>query len=112
MPEQESDWKGTWFNTEIEVNQWNHVALTLDGSDKVTDGAVQAYLNGELFGVGEGSQLWQHSGGIGIGSINGSTRFHDGTAAAGYGFAGDIDEVMIFNDALSGSQVESLAAFI
>ena len=50
----------------------------------------------------QGSQLWSHCGGIGIGSINGGTRFHDGMYAnSGSGFAGSVDEVMIFNDTLN-----------
>ncbi|MDB9525724.1 G8 domain-containing protein [Oscillatoria sp. CS-180] len=111
QPGQESQWKGTWLSTDaFAANEWNHVALVLDGSEKVTDGALKGYLNGKQFGEGKGSQLWQHTGGIGLGSINNTTRFHDGVAKSGHGFDGAIDEVMIFNEALTSSQVETLAA--
>lgn len=88
---------------------WNHVALGLDGDETVKDGAFRGYPNGEQFGAGEGSQLWDHSGGIGVGSIHGGTRFHDETASSGQGLMGAVDEVMIYNSALNNSQVQALA---
>ncbi|MEM9002613.1 MAG: LamG domain-containing protein [Cyanobacteria bacterium P01_F01_bin.86] len=109
-PKQESHWQGTWLSTnQVIAGEWNHVALVLDGDETVQDGAFHSYLNGEQFGTGEGSQLWTHTGGIGIGSIQGGTRFHDETAANGHGFAGAIDEVRIYNNALNSNQVEALA---
>ncbi|MGF1521664.1 MAG: G8 domain-containing protein [Leptolyngbyaceae cyanobacterium] len=109
-PSQESGWDGTWLNTDkFSAGEWNHVALVLDGDKAVKDGAFQGYINGESFGQGEGSQLWDHSGGIGLGSIHGGTRFHDGVAASGNGFDGAIDEVMIYNNALNDSQVKALS---
>ena len=109
-PRKESDWSGTWLSTDkISANEWHHVDLVLDGSRQVTQNTFRGYLDGQQFGSGAGSQLWDHSGGIGIGSINESTRFHDGlTPSSGTGFAGLIDDVMIFNNALSNSEVKAL----
>lgn len=109
-PQGESGWQGTWLSTDNFVaDQWNHVALVLDGDGSVSEGAFRGYLNGDQFGAGEGSQLWKHSDGIGLGNINGGTRFHDGVVSGNHGLSGAIDEVMIFNDALSNSQIQSLA---
>lgn len=111
-PAKESSWDGTWLSTDkVSANQWHHVALVLNGSDSVSPNAITAYLDGEQFGQGEGSQLWQHPGKIGLGSINGATQFHDGTEPGkGHGLVGALDEVKIFNSALDTGQVQSLAA--
>ena len=106
-PSRESGWSGTWLSTKlstdkVSADKWHKVDLVLDGGRQVTQDAFRGYLDGQQFGSGAGSQLWSHSGGIGIGSINGGTRFHDGiTPNSGSGFAGSVDEVMIFNDTLS-----------
>lgn len=109
-PSKESGWAGTWLSTgKVSKNKWHHVDLVLQGGLNVREGAIRGYLDGQQFGKGRGSQVWQHSGGIGLGSINGSTRFHDGLIPrSGSGFDGAIDEVMIFNDALSSSDIGGL----
>ena len=113
----QSNWQGTWLQTgrdqaakvKISAGKWHHVDLVLEGGSKVGQNALRGYIDGQKFGSGAGSQLWSHGGNIGIGSVNDGTRFHDGiTPKSGSGFAGIIDEVMIFNDALSGSEVQSL----
>ncbi|NEP18493.1 MAG: LamG domain-containing protein [Leptolyngbya sp. SIO4C1] len=110
-PSKESGWSGTWLSTDkISANKWHHVTLVLDGGRSVSDDALRGYLDGQAFGSGEGSMLWSHGRGIGLGSINRGTRFHDGAARGSYGLAGALDEVMILNSALDDSQVRSLAA--
>lgn len=108
-PGQESGWSGTWLSTDkISADKWHHIDLVLDGGRQVTQNAFRGYLDGQQFGSGAGSQLWDHSGGIGIGSISGGTRFHDGiTPDGGSGFEGAVDELRIFNNALSSSEVKA-----
>ncbi len=112
-PGKESGWSGTWLSTKLGkekalADKCHKVDLVLDGGSEVTQNALRGYLDGQQFGSGAGSQLWSHSGGIGIGSINGGTRFHDGiTPGSGSGFAGAVDEVMVFNDALSSSELKT-----
>ena len=105
----ESGWKGTWLNTDkISTGQWHRVDLVLEGNQNVEQGALRGYLDGQQFGSGRGSQLWEHSGGVGLGSIHGETRFHDGlTPESGSRFSGQIDEVRLFNDALNSSEVSA-----
>lgn len=105
----ESKWSGTWLSTnKVSDKKWHHVDLVLNGGERVREGALTGYLDGKQFGKGKGSQLWSHSAGIGLGSINNGTRFHDGQLSKnGSGFAGAIDDVMIFNDALSATEVNS-----
>ncbi|MEO1400227.1 MAG: LamG domain-containing protein, partial [Cyanobacteria bacterium J06635_1] len=111
-PTQESGWEGTWLSTDkISSNEWYHLAIVLDGDNSVSANSMTASLNGEVFGQGEGSQLWGHSGDIGIGSVNGGTKFHDGTEPSkGHGLTGAVDGVQIYNDALTSNQVQELAS--
>lgn len=95
----QSGWGGTWLATsQIQSGQWHQVTLMLDGTGSVEPGALRAYLDGELFGSGDGSQLWGHTSDIGIGAISDLTLFHDGTTPnSGHGLAGKIDNVEIYN---------------
>ena len=107
----ESQWNGSWISTDqITSGQWHHAAIVLDGQKTITDDALTAYLDGQKIGQAEGSQLWGHNR-ASLGSVTDATRFADGSIGReGYGFAGAIDEVKIFNDALSGNQVQGLAS--
>ena len=106
-PANESNWAGTWLKTnKVSANQWHRVDLVLEGGTKLKSGGLKGYLDGEQFGAGKASQLWSHTAGIGLGSINDSTRFHDSQSpGSGSGFAGAIDEFKIFNSALSASEI-------
>ena len=119
IPERESGWSGTFLSTnEITSGQWYHVALVLNGGPTVSDGALTGYLDGVAFGSGAGSQLWSHSGDIGIGRTDGLaegldhlTKFHDGDASdADDAFAGMLDEIRAHNRALSSEEIANLAA--
>ncbi|PLX27290.1 hypothetical protein C0581_03475 [Candidatus Parcubacteria bacterium] len=109
----ESRWTGTWLSTsDIENNTWHHVVLTLNGFSDIYPETLKAYLDSELYGAGEGSQLWGHTGDISIGR-NGDTKFHDGgDGTDGEYFVGSIDELAIFNDNLSADEVETLYSSI
>jgi hypothetical protein len=105
----ESGWSGTWLETDdVSADKWHHVSLVLDGDGKLAPNALRGYLDGEQFGVGAGSQLWGRGDGTGIGGVTGATRFKDGKTKGG-SLAGLVDEVSIFNDALSVDQIETLA---
>jgi len=108
-PTNESNWSGDWVSTKVAAGKWNQVDLVLDGGKQVANNSLRGYLNGKQFGSRKGSQLWSHSGGIGIGHVNADTRFHDGmTSSSGKAFAGLIDDVMIFDSALSGNDLSGL----
>ena len=109
-PSDESSWGGKWATTDkIRSGQWHHVALVLNGGPTVAAGAVTAYLDGERSGRRVGSQLWNHSGGIGVGHVNGTTRFEDGTIGRTDGLSGMIDDVRIYDRAMNGAQISQLA---
>ncbi len=108
----ESKWQGSWITTDkVTSGDWHHAALVLDGGQTLENGAFTAYVDGKEVGQMDGSQLWEHPDGIGIGNVYGGTKFHDGFSThRGHGLAGAIDEFTIFNSALSGSQVQQLAS--
>ncbi|MEL6855195.1 MAG: hypothetical protein AAFO83_08785, partial [Cyanobacteria bacterium J06607_13] len=55
-------------------------------------------------------QLWARPGIVSIGGMRGGTRFESGSVGGrGYGLTGNVDEVAIFNQALSDSQIQTLA---
>ena len=112
LPASESRWLGTYLDTDaISSDTWHHVTLVLDGDVTLESGAFSAYLDGVKFGEGEGSQLWEHRQGTGIGALVGNTRFHDGTAT-GTGtqaFAGSLDDLRIYNRVLNDTEIAALA---
>ncbi len=110
VPEEETGWSGTYLSTPVDSGRWHHVALVLDAVDTVSDNALTGYLDGQAFGQGAGSMILPHSGDIGIGKINGNTLFHDGVRKAVTGFSGLIDEVRVYNRALSPGEIASLAS--
>ncbi|MEL7143961.1 MAG: G8 domain-containing protein [Cyanobacteria bacterium J06573_11] len=104
--------KGSWIETnKIESGKWHHVALVLDGDRKLAPNVLTAYLDGQKLGVKQGTQLMQHNDRIGIGNTNGSTLFADGTVGKQNqaGLLGGVDQLQIFNSALSANQVQQLS---
>ncbi|MCB8927645.1 MAG: tandem-95 repeat protein [Ardenticatenaceae bacterium] len=109
-----SAWDGTWISsTNVISGQWHHAALVLDSTS--TSGpeanALQFYLDGQLVESGEGAQLGNHTGDIGIGDIINDTKFADGSTVnggGGHGFAGLIDEVQVYNVPLTQTDIQML----
>jgi len=79
------------------VNTWAHIAVTFDGD------IARIYLNGEQVASGEFSLHDKPDAGMGIGST------HGGTSGTSEVFSGDLDEVYIFNNPISQTQVQELA---
>lgn len=106
---------GTYLSTDsIAANTWHHVTLVLDaqpGSNTPQAGALNAYLDGVKFGEGEGAELSPHTHYIGVGGLNGGTKFHDGSSsgAGTNGLEGSLDDVRVYNRALTGEEIEILA---
>ena len=102
----EGNWSpGTWLLTSaISNNQWHHVVLTLNGGGTKSAGAFKLYLDGELKGTGEGSQLWHHNYAV-IGKTRAKSRYDDGTTSSGFTFNGFIDEVRLWNTERSLSDI-------
>jgi hypothetical protein len=91
---------GTNSSTTVPLNEWVHVAA------QVKDGAHQYYINGERAG----------GGGSGISlpgsSDTASVRIGRTQEGGNNGFLGQIDDVHIFDTALTAHQVAALARFV
>jgi len=100
----------SWIESKQKVSdgKWHHVTLVLDGTNKAKPNALTAYLDGKKIGSDRGSQLLQHSDRIALGNIAGRTRFHDGIGTGKQGLIGSLDEAHIFNQALTGQEVQAL----
>ena len=82
------------FTNTTNTNQWYHIVITSDGS------TVNAYLNGSLQGSSsQGGGLIAPDAILSIGSMNVSGgKYHNG----------EIDQIRIFNKALSAGEVTTL----
>ncbi|MEM9273742.1 MAG: cadherin domain-containing protein [Cyanobacteria bacterium P01_F01_bin.143] len=97
---------GEWLSYQIEKNTTYHVVLTFDGGD------LKGYVNGESIGnvSTSFSSIPGHGGDIAIGQLNIKTRFsntNDTNESSGYYFDGTIDDVALYNTALSQERVEA-----
>ena len=107
----ETGWNPTFISTSVQAGQQTSVALVLNGSNSVQPGALNGFINGQSFGTAVGSQIHQHSGNIGLGGVNRHTVFADGEfrGNTGFNFAGQIDNLSIYNRALNGNEINALA---
>ncbi len=81
----------------LPINQWTHIAATYDG------GALRLYINGVLAGQ------TNYSGGIFPGTANfGIGAIPFGTSTFGWPFSGALDEVSLYNRALSAAEIQSI----
>ncbi|MFO1472330.1 MAG: LamG-like jellyroll fold domain-containing protein [Turneriella sp.] len=82
-------------NYALPLNAWSHVCGTFDGTN------AQIYVNGAAMGAAGNFSAWNTgSGPVGIGrDLDGAPEYFDGT----------IDDVRIYNNALSAIQIRQLA---
>ena len=98
------NWGSFDISTSINAGETYHAALVLDAPG----GELRGYLNGSLVGTGVvDGPLSAHSGDIGIGWSDGGAFYHDGAdGTTGYYFDGQISEVVVYNEALSQSDLQ------
>lgn len=87
----------TTVSTTVSTETEYIVTLEFDGNTSTT-GTVTGYLNGASFGVlSTVGLLYNHTDDIGLGDINGTSRYNDGTGAAS-SFYGSIPEFIYCNE--------------
>ena len=109
------NWDGTFLSTRVQSNQWYHAALTLDGGSTLQPNRFKGYLNGSLFGSGDGAQVSRHLGNISLGALDQLTKFHSGESRGDEStsaFQGRIDDFLVYDSVLSRSQIQSLAGSV
>jgi VCBS repeat-containing protein len=96
---------GSWLNQEVKTNQTYHVVFVFD------QGTLKGYVNNELIGTTQTSftAMPGHPSGVAIAQVNGDTRWSNTETSSGNGsyFDGTIDEVALYNSALSSDRVEA-----
>jgi hypothetical protein len=92
-----------FLSTPISSGERYQVALVMSGDAEGKNGTLTGYLNGEMFGQKTGAgQLFAHSGAVSIGYKRSATFFDTGSSSgSGNYFAGVIDEVALYNVAIS-----------
>ena len=102
-------WNGTWLNLgSVNAGEWYHVAFVLDAAanpGNISATAFKAYLNGAEAASGDGMQISAHGDDFGLGKEAGKTLYHDGKTADSTAFNGKIDDLAIWNRALSSAEL-------
>jgi hypothetical protein len=103
----------------IVAGRWHQVTFTLDPTATLAAGGLRGYLDGVQFGSGNGATIGG-PGGIGIGRVDGTTRFLLGTSGSSVvnndtpasnnnrGFAGYIDEARVYAETLTAADVVTI----
>ena len=74
---------GLYLKANISAGQTYHAVLVMKGDNDGRAGKLKGYLNGRKFGALTGvGTLPSHDGNASVGALHGTTRFHDGNAAA------------------------------
>lgn len=93
----------TTFGTALPLNAWSHVALTYDGTN------VRAFLNGVQVGSNfPASGTVKNTANSGICLFIGGDPSPACTADTGFGFNGGIDELSIYNRAITSDEITSI----
>lgn len=109
-PAEESGWDpGDWIQSgPLSTGGWHHVALILEAGPAVSNGAMRVLLDGQELGSAAASQIWGHAP-AGAAAMRDGMAFHDGDGTGeGARFAGALDELRIYNRALSPSEAAAL----
>lgn len=93
----------TTFGTVLPLNSWSHVALTYDGAN------VKAFLNGVQVGSNlPASGTVKNTANSGICLFIGGDPSPACTTDTGFGFKGGIDELSIYNRAITQDEITSI----
>ena len=84
---------------QLEVNKWQHVVVTYDGSSKAS--GIKIYIDGQLVG----NKVEQDSL---KGSIIAKAPFKIGSRSSSSYFKGDLDELRIYDRALSENDIKNI----
>ncbi|MFP4055780.1 MAG: LamG-like jellyroll fold domain-containing protein [Candidatus Brocadiia bacterium] len=108
---------GAWnLNSDSPDTPWGFTAVSapvVAGKAYMVDlvfdaaaGLIEGYLDGERFGQAGGvARLFGHSDDVAVGGIAGSTFTHEGKWDSGRWFAGTVDELSLYDAALSDARI-------
>lgn len=89
-----SSYGGVYSGVQLQMFQWTHLAATYES------GVFRMYINGALTATGSGA----------LGPTNTTSLSIGGSGTCGYTFGGLIDEVSLYDRALSAAEIQSIYA--
>jgi hypothetical protein len=92
----------------IPTGEWTHVALVLDGDETVAPDSLKLYVNGRLADSGAASMLWKQNDKNAFGQVASSSVYRGRYVRFLMPFVGQIDDAVIWNEALAGDDIETL----
>ncbi len=112
---------GTWKNSGATFN--HHIAIDIDTNTSYAAGLVfdfsgagtfRAYVNGSQVGeLALPQSQNSHVGDIGIGGMNNDTRFFNASGSgSGFGFTGEIGELVNYRDALDATEAVTVQNYL
>ena len=108
-----SGWTGEFLSTSLaslDSSEFHRVTLSLDSSA----GTMTAWLDGDQIGQSTSAQaVSEHSGDVSIGSASNETptnTFHDGSQTGFFPYSGLIDDVRIYDRALTNAEAVALSS--
>ena len=107
----ENNWQGEWISTSISSDKWYKASLVLRRNTQVIEDInLELWLNGNLISIQPAAKIYGDTGEIGIGNVNQSTLFHDGTSRQqpNHFFAGSIASISIYNTALPENSLQAM----
>lgn len=108
-----SNWSFLYTGGSIEPNSAYVVSLIYSGNDTNT-GSILAYVNGVAFAnINNVGFIYKHSGNIGIGAMNGGSRFESGSAGGGGNyFQGEIAEFINYATAKTDQERKDVETYL
>ena len=90
---------------QLPLNSWSHIAVTWDGA------LVKAYLNGQVLGSGVAATgTIRNTANANVCLMLGNEPTAPCNVESGYGFNGRLDEIEVFERALSAAEVQAIVA--
>lgn len=83
---------------------WHNVSFSYEA-----DGEFRAYLDGVMFGEGDVGQFDPFASYVTLGGTSGGTKIEGGQLSGSNRFAGQIDELVIFDRAITAEEVGAMA---
>ena len=103
----ETNFQPTFIGAPISAGQPISVTFVLDAGPGITPDGMKMYVNGVLIGTAPASELYSHLNGV-LGCASHNIYYNGGGSGSGFAFGGAIHQFMLYNRALSDSEVGGL----
>ena len=102
-------WLQFFRTSNIESDVWHQVTITLQSTGN-RRGTFAAYLDGDEFGRGLAGNISLNSSSISLGKLQGGSHFQNSGAVTNedYFYAGEMDDIRMYNRALTSNEVAEL----